>query len=536
MDQLSMPEQQDLIKDVEQTIRLTHDGLSPNEALTKIASERKLGPEMIRRAAEAFNKSKSVHVFKTAGEGERAKPFDLVDPSVVIGNIFKPVEKQASAFALPEGHFDGIDFNFSDSVLEKRASEEADKGFKREPTSDELKTLDRLAKQAGIEHAQFCNRMRQELGLKVQEHKYAFDKALDTVVGCAQTMSDQQFEKMARRIVTGYPTTGPGLVAIISHKIRKAMPENLEKMANAFVYRAKEPYLSVAKLYDAAEKMAAAEIEMNMFEKKAAEPFLGSVAANTIANMLAGMGLSPDEMQELMGSKKKFKHVEEDLDPDFYNRMKAHDAKRTFMMLSLYDADLKQYDQKQLMQAYNDSVQSVPEAFDKPSILKNLMIRNLQSSGIKDPFEMKQEQEISKQLRERNKYSENKVLEEKLRLEALKDKDKPTIRAVSMQGPVGIRNALFGGVERQGKIISEGARSWGKSREEKRKNDAKAPKTQQAPSIDSLVDKDLQFLKGSIGRSGSPLADIRNALRSYHAQQGLTNDENKILQNLGYIQ
>lgn len=522
MDQLSIAKQQDLIKDVEHTIRLTHDGMSPNEALTKVASDNKLPPEMIRRAAEAFNKSKSVHVLKTAGEEDRAKPFDLVDPGAVIKNIFAPVQKEASSFALPDGNFEAIDFDFSDAVMQKAATEESDamENYhpKREPTEDELVTIERLSKQASIEHSQFCEKVRQDIHMNIQEHKYAFDKALNTVVGITQTMSDRQFEKMARRIVTGYPTTGPGLVAILSHKSRRDMPGNLEKMANHIVFRAKEPYLSVANLYVSAEKMAAAEVEMGMFEKKAAQPFLGSVASRTIANMLAGMGMSPDEMQDVMGSKKKSKLVEEDLDPAFHNRMKSHDAKRTFMMLALYDPDLKQYDQKSLMKAYNDAVQTVPESFNNPAILKNLMVRNIQSSGIKDPFELKQELEISKQLREGNEATERKVLEEKMRLEAQKDRDKPERRMITDTEAKSISGSLMEGSERMSKNVGEALKG------------RKAPLT-----TEELVDRDTKAVQKNIDKDPVlRVNDVRTALEAHHGG-GTDGTQKDILIRAGYL-
>jgi len=529
MDQLSIPEQQDLIKDVEHTIQLTHDGMSPNEALTKVASDRKMPPEMIKRAAEAFNKSKSVHVFKTAGQEDRAQPFDIVDPSVVIQNIFQPTQKTASEFALPEGSFEAIDFDFSDKVMQKAATEESDamENYhpKREPTEDELKTIDRLSKQAKIEHQQFCDGMREQLRMKIQEHKYAFEQSLNTVVGISQRMSDRQFEKMARRIVTGYPTTGPGLVALLSHKSRKDVPDNLQKMANHIVFRAKEPYLSIASLYEAAEKMASAEVELNMFEKKAAEPFVGSVAANTIANMLAGMGMSPDAMQDMMGSKKKSKRVEEQLDPAFYNRMKSYDAKRTFMLLALYDPDLKDYDQKSLMKAYNDSVQSVPEAYDKPSILKNLMIRNLQSSGIKDPFEIKQELEISEKLRKGNEATEKKVLEEKLRLEAQKEKDKPQKVAPFAVNVGSASDALTQGITN---VTNEAERAL--ERRDRRRDRAE----RQEDRVDKRVDRDMKTLQNAIRQNAVPVNAVRDALTAHHVGNA-DNAQQGVLQTLGYL-
>ena len=44
---------------VERAIELTNQGQSPNDAIAKVAAEQQLGPELIGRMAEAFNKSKS---------------------------------------------------------------------------------------------------------------------------------------------------------------------------------------------------------------------------------------------------------------------------------------------------------------------------------------------------------------------------------------------------------------------------------------------------------------------------------------------
>jgi hypothetical protein len=76
------------------------------------------------------------------------------------------------------------------------------------------------------------------------------------------------------------------------------------------------------------------------------------------------------------------------------------------MSLVLYDEDLRDYNYSDLVKAYNASVSTVPEAYDNPVILKNLMVRNIQSSGIKDPFEIGQELKIDKNLRERTQQKQ----------------------------------------------------------------------------------------------------------------------------------
>jgi len=421
MEQMSPRDERNLVSAVEEAIEQTHLGLSPNAAVLKVASARQLQPEHIRRIGEAFNKSKSVHIFKTASEGDRAKPFDIVDSAWVIEQMYSPKEASVSSFQLPSGDFVGLDLNFG--TLEKEAAEAPTPELSEQQT----KLVDRLLKQAAIEHEQVCNGIRERIRMRVVQHKYAFDCALDNILQHMRSLPDSALQKIAQFIVNGYTSSGPGLLQILEYKLAREIPK-VQKTANAVVFPTREPYLSLGKLYTAAEEMARAEVEMQYFEKKATEPFFSSIAANTVANILGGTGLNQKQLAEIAsGSKKKSEPVEEALDPVFYNRLKSHDAKRAFMLMALYDPDLKQYKYPELVRAYNTTVSSVPEAFENQSVLKNLMLRNLQSSGVKDPFELAQEADLGKKLRERSEYSRKLQLEEADRLEEDKEKESPTL-------------------------------------------------------------------------------------------------------------
>jgi hypothetical protein len=59
---------------------------------------------------------------------------------------------------------------------------------------------------------------------------------------------------------------------------------------------------------------------------------------------------------------------------------------------------LKNYAYQDLVTAYNDTISTIPEAHKNPGILKNLMVNSLQSSGLKDKFELKQELDIQQSL------------------------------------------------------------------------------------------------------------------------------------------
>jgi hypothetical protein len=267
---------------------------------------------------------------------------------------------------------------------------------------------------------------------------------------------------------------------------------------------------------------------------------MSSIAANTIANMLAGMGLSPEEMSKVMGSKKKSQAVEEDLDPAFYNRIKSHDAKRTFMTLALYDPDLKNYKYQDLMKAYNSAVGSIPESFNKPEVLKNLMIRNLQSSGIKDPFEMKQEAEISKALRERDTASENSVLAEKMRLEAKKERERAAPISAFPMGASRSMAAVKG-------LAGEGAKALDESRKEQKARQLKLSdeaRQQQAKTPTPKTPEELareqaqQTLKTVKWKPsmGMAFTEYEDALNQYYQDPAaLSGGQRSALKNAGII-
>jgi len=435
MKMLSPREENELVSAIEQSIGLTHSGLSPNNAIAKVASDKKYGPEKISRMVEAFNKSKSVHVFKSASQEERARPFELANTQEILRSIYAPTEKTASTFALPSfsreelretTHASHIQTSEAAALAEftKTASEhlQTPPTTDKELTPEMEATCSRLLQQACLEKKAVTQKLREELRMKVQFHKMAFERALDDVCAHMSPLTPRGLRKVAQYIVNGYPTTGKGLLDIIEHKARVSFPE-MSKTANCVCFPTQEPYVTINRLYTAAENMSKAEVEMSLFaEKEAAGGEFGSnFAANALANFLAGAGVSSDKIVDAMSSRKHVKSIEEEmLDADQFNELKGQEAKRTFLLLSLYHPELKAYSHAELLKAYNAAVGTIPEAYNKPDILSNLMVKNLQSSGLKDTFELKQEVDISKRLRESDVLQEDREMAHRERLEAQK--------------------------------------------------------------------------------------------------------------------
>jgi hypothetical protein len=380
MKPMSPQEEKQFIGDVERAIQLTHDGVSPTEAITKIASEGQYGPEHIKRMTQAFNKSKSVYKLKTASTEERAQPFSLANAEDVIKEVYVSEKQAEQELQLPT-----IDFSAQlTSLPQQKTASVEDYNNHRNLGVHRFSADDVLRKYHQVKQG-----VRDKLASRQAEARYMFGKYLDDVVDSVIRMSDNQMRKVAQKVVNSYPNTGEKLIKVLNDKMNRNFPE-VQKTASAAVFQAKEPYLSIVKVYEYAEKIAKTRQDLELFDKQAesvVKGFLGNAAANLLTE--DGGEKTPDRKEP----------IEDLLDPAAYNKLKEIETQRNFMNLVLYDDDLKNYDYKDLVGAYNTSVSTVPDAYKNPAILKNLMIGNLQGSGLKDKFELKQELELQKELK-----------------------------------------------------------------------------------------------------------------------------------------
>lgn len=82
---------------VDKTAELCHSGLSPNDAVIKVATDAKLRPGEISMLARAYNIGQTTH-HRDTGEDvfQKAADFPLVDPAVVLETIFPTTPKTAA--------------------------------------------------------------------------------------------------------------------------------------------------------------------------------------------------------------------------------------------------------------------------------------------------------------------------------------------------------------------------------------------------------------------------------------------------------
>lgn len=357
-----------IVRAVEEAISMTNNGCSPNDAIYKVASVQQFEPPVVARIVEAFNKSKSVFMLKHAAD--KTKPFELANTQDILGRIYRPVEKAAAAEPdrLP-------DFDFS--LL--GVMPEMEKTARQAETIPVHSAAIRFEKFAG-----FCHKVLYELHNRKIQKRHAFNEALKEAAEQLRELPDPVFAKIAQNVVNAYPKTGPLLMELLAINTRKPWAP-MQKTANTAIFLAKEPYLSISRLYDTARAYNVAKSTELALQKQAEEggnsfkAFLGGLAG-------AGMGSKVDE-----GGDKGKSNPLDQVSPATFNKLKELEARQSLMNLMIFDDDLKPYPWPKLVTAYNEAVSVVPDAYKRPTVLKNMMLQHLASGGIKDPATMRAE-------------------------------------------------------------------------------------------------------------------------------------------------
>jgi hypothetical protein len=379
--------EQKIISAIEKVISLTNTGVTSNDAIQKVAEAEGFSPGSIETMVAAFNKSKTVQMLKTANSDD----FDLADANIIINKIFKhtdTVEKVAMQF--PKGDYSKVDLQ-EKVLLNKTASEDI------KPTPKEaLQSIDK--------YAQVHEATKRKLQDDVAKAQYDFNKAVESVLQTLAPMSTKELQKVANLVVSGYTEQGSGkkFMELCLNRLRKDEAIGLQKTASAVVFPVKEPYLSISKVFQYAQKLSTAKNSLVFFSKEAAPYTIAKdIGANVLTNALtAAVGnepQTPDIIKQLLGSPKD-EVVEELLDPEYYNKLKTLDAKRNLMELALYDKHLKKYDLPILVDAYNSVVELTPKAYKNKSLLKNLMLAHIESGGVRGLYELSTELGISDRL------------------------------------------------------------------------------------------------------------------------------------------
>jgi len=391
MDRLDKEAEAKLIQGIRKAVEYSNDGMLPDDAITKVATDLQLQPEHIKRATEAFNKSYSVsHMTKAASGDERARAFPIAHSDIIIKNVYGvKQEKVASSFNIPDNDFSKLGLNLQ-NAFEKTALDNSSKEEEAIPFN--------VLKSRSDKYAAVVDRFKRHLSNKHLVAKGDLRNAIDKVAEAVQPLSTQKFYEVAQMVCNGFPTLGIRMLKVAANDTRKPLPEGLQKTASAIVFPKGSPYDQFGNLFSATVKLGLCEATNREFIKEADA---GTALFSEYIKARQKPGSSTkDRTDELL----------EVVDPSVLNNLRRIEAKKTLLELMMYDPDISKYNAPDVLGAYNQAVSGVENAYNKPNVLRNLMLQNLETGGVKDPFQLSQEAKLNQDLNTQSVYGGNELV------------------------------------------------------------------------------------------------------------------------------
>lgn len=233
IDKLPAAEERRVIRGIEKAIALTRAGSVPDDALAKVAVEMGFTPEITKRACEAFNKSKTVHMLTSRTSKDRAEAFEHSDPDKVVAAVFKPVRKEAS-LAFPRGDWSALDVEKAPPAMEKAAAEKRAAAPFDAGNATEMEYRRNLKQR--MEVLDRFDRQRSRVGQLRQEAQEALMKAAEHM----RLMKPRELAKVAHVVVNRFGDKGATMLKVIAAKLQRDLP--IEKTANGAILPYAPPY------------------------------------------------------------------------------------------------------------------------------------------------------------------------------------------------------------------------------------------------------------------------------------------------------
>jgi len=417
IDKLSASQERRIMRGIEKAVASTRSGSSPNDALIKMATELEFTPEITKRACEAFNKSKTVHVLSSRKSSDRAESFEHADPKEVVKAIFGGTEKAAS-ITLPKQDFSEIglklEMSFEKAAAEKPVEEPIDRDAMLKTASDVEYRRDMNKRMEVLDNFDRQKSTVNQLRLSTQ----------DSLMKAAEHMrytKDKELQKIAHVIVNRFGDQGAKMLQVIGAKIQRDLP--LEKTANGAVLPFNSPYPEIdqairhAREYadEKAELTKLAEDARDFFFEKDAAPldtksilesgkFMGVTAPGFAAGAVKGgvkKGLDTisDEVQKWsdITSANPDPKMLKVMDPAFMGNIDSIDNMQGWVAIAS-DQSIKNYPIEDITEAYNNIINVSPMMRDKAMqpALKSMVKRQLAQKQLMDPAEISQLVDLEK--------------------------------------------------------------------------------------------------------------------------------------------
>jgi len=414
---------------------LTAAGESPNDAIVKIASERKIPAGHVRLMVRAFNNGSSLgHIRSKDNLAEKAAAFALADASEILERMYPsdvktPAQKTAASTV-------GDDYGMSPAGWLKRRAQNSQRAVltktaaAREPCLPDYPELPHRRSQKAVSALHDLRR----------EHATVQDAAISACYKVAATVNDvgEYFRRpdhrpVAEVMVNASAAFGSAGSRLVEHaaSMTKVAKSNVALMTHAFS-RDDEPYSLIKAALDAmtdfsTKRTSLEQLETYLPEKRAEvlRPFAlgpetdvitGSVWDNQSqtkqASGLLGLGIagfmggSARGLAEKVAPKSREDLVQDKLQElsssEHEDKLRAIRTQTMMHEMMASDPVIGGYDPGDVMEAYNHLAQVAPRAMQQRVMAQALIRKYLEQASAIDPFDVDQMLDVESKFTDRD--------------------------------------------------------------------------------------------------------------------------------------
>ena len=326
----------------------------PGESLAKIAAEvfstTEFTPELIRRACEAYNKSKSVYMLNKLSADSRAESFPLLDSAEVLQALYHSKEAVEEPVEVPTE-------DFSELVDHS----EPEKGLLQKVAGEKLPeyNMQILARDKARAEIHLSTSI-QRLCSKCEMHKLAADEAIQRAGNLMKKLSNKKLRKVAHLIINRYGDDGMRLMKVFAAKLNKELP--MEKTAAAVILPLSEPYATLVAVVDEARQyrnLSGVLSKTAQLTQALTETVRGGArGAQRILDPVMAFAKTP--IYSEVTKEKKAPLYEEVFDPNLVNELRQIESTQAFIDVASDDF-IKDYPIEDVTEAYNNIVNVLPE-------------------------------------------------------------------------------------------------------------------------------------------------------------------------------
>jgi hypothetical protein len=409
IDKISKDQEQKLVDSVVDAIKLSNDGMHPNEAIAKVASDQGFNQDFIKRMAEAFNVSKSLKHLKSAKGDDRAAEFAIADPGVVIAELYPeavvaPEEVKASSWE-PAGS------NMSDERFFDLESTPVLSEPREKTATHDGPTVDMMINRAYTE----LNHLERTAGVAKQAMAEAKDTLVQSIAKFAsyfRQLSPEPFEKVESAALEHWGEGARSLMTAVYNMSKRAAFGDKRAEAGAKVkYGDRRPYELLAQAVDARDTYAEAAVKYAGAKRAYVEykdkldlrsRLVTKIAEGGIDLSIPGLMSPFQSLMELPTPEMSQSMVDETkaelLSPEYMAERRSIGTQLTLRDIMKNDPVIRSANPESVLSAYNELSRTAPSITSSPLALRAYLRKSIEAETM-DPIEIAALIKMDKQLR-----------------------------------------------------------------------------------------------------------------------------------------